>query len=111
MITSFGLVTLDDLNPVRATNNEIDPTALMLCHSVMIQTWWQNTGNIYICDRQAADKTTGAGVIAVLPPPSANSYPAFTDTITGAIAGINLERIWLVADVKGESALVTGDIP
>jgi hypothetical protein len=77
----------------------------------MIEAWPTNAGKIYICDRSNANKTTGVGIVAILGIPSANSIPTFTDTITGAYAGINLESIWIDAETNNDSVLVAAEIP
>jgi hypothetical protein len=112
MLTSLGKVVVASKGTlVRATNNLSSPASKYLCHSIMIEVWPTNSGKIYICDRQGANRTTGEGVVAILGIPTVNSIPTFTDTITGAIAAINLEQLWLDADIDGEGALVVGDLP
>jgi hypothetical protein len=112
MLVALGKVTIDNAGTLkRATDNLVDPTAMFLCHSIMIEVWPSNNGKIYVCDRADADSTTGYGIVAILGVPTVNSIPTFTDTVTGAIAAINLEEIWLDAELDGEGAIVVGDRP
>lgn len=111
MIVSLGRVNVDTPGTlVRATNNESDPTSAYLCHSCMIRVDPNNTGYIYICDRSNADVDTGGGVICVLGVPTVNSIPSFTDTVTNAIAAINLERVWIDAELADNGVIVSADI-
>jgi hypothetical protein len=112
MLTSLGKVTIDTAGVLkRATYNLSTPTTKFLCHSIMIEAWPTNTGKVYICDRSNAVASTGVGIVAILGVPTVNSIPTFTDTITGAIAAINLEGIWIDVENSGDSVLVVGDVP
>ena len=112
MLVSLGKVTIATPGVLkRATENNAVPSSRFLCHSVMIEVWPENSGKIYICDRSDADKSTGYGLVAILGIPTENSMPSFVDTITGAIAGINLELLWIDSEVGGDGVIVSAEVP
>jgi hypothetical protein len=112
MLTSLGKVTVSTPGTlVRATANVSSPTAKYLAHSIMIEAWPANVGKIYICDSASANRSTGVGVVAILGVPTSSSIPTFTNTMTGAIAAINLEQLWIDADIGDDAVLVVADIP
>lgn len=105
--TSLGFVTVTTAGtPVRCTINESDPTARVAAHSYLVEAKSTNTGAIYI-GSASMNKSTGAGVYAVLPPPTLNIYPSFSSNIVEAAAGFNMNEVYLDADVNGEKALVS----
>lgn len=76
------------------------------CHAALFQARKANTGKVYI-GLPTMDRTTGAGVAAVLAIPTDNSIPAFSISLTLAPAGLDLSSLYLDADVAGEGALLT----
>lgn len=103
-LKSFGKVTVTTAGtPVRATLNESTPSARVGLQSFTVFALLGNTGaNIYV-GSSAMNKTTLAGVYAIVP----------KGTSAGAIinlapTGINLNEIYLDADTSGDAALVSG---
>ena len=108
MLVSLGKIVIATPGvKLRATNNQTDPTKGFLAHSVLIEAWPSNTGKIYICDRSTANTTTGVGLLAILGIPTANFIPTFTDTISYASNGCNIEQIWIDADNPNDGVLVS----
>lgn len=108
MWRSLGkVVVLNSGTLVRATNNEISPNDRVPCQSLLFEQWPGNTGKIYICDRQAANKATGVGVLAVLAPPTSTGFPSAGIGVPTAPAALNAADFWLDAEISGEGALVS----
>lgn len=103
---SLGKVTATAGTPVRLTTNESDPTARYGAHSYLVEALSTNTGAVYI-GSASLNRTTLAGVYAILPPPTTNSYPNFSATVTYAAAAFNLAEIYIDVDVSNEGALVS----
>ena len=104
---SLGYVTVTAAGtPVRLTSNETTPADRYPVHSYLIEVVSSNTGKIFV-GSSTMNKATGAGVYAVLPPPTTNVYPSFSSNIVEAAAGFNLAEVYLDADVNGEKALVS----
>lgn len=93
--------------PVRATNNENDPTARYGAHAMLFQQVPGNTGKIYIMDRSTGNRSSGAGVLAVLAIPTTNLLPSASATITYAPAGFNAVDFWIDAENNGEGCQVS----
>lgn len=91
--------------PVQATL----PTTLTLgnVHAVIVQGWPTNGGNLYVGDRQTMNKTTGVGVLYVIPAPTATSYPSWSSAVTHGANAVPLSKLWLDADVSGDKALIS----
>ena len=107
MLRSLGKVTVTvSGTPIRLTNAEGDPTVRYPAHSFLVEALSTNTGALYVGTR-TMDKTSLAGVFAIIPPPLTNSFPSFSTTVTYAPAAFNLADIWLDAAVSGEGALVS----
>lgn len=97
--------------PVIATTNETDPTKRYGCQTMFFEQLQANTGKLYICDRATANRTTGAGVLAVIPAPTLTSgvatvLPYASFTVPTAAAALNAAEFWVDADVNGEGCIV-----
>lgn len=105
-LKSFGKVTVSAAGtPVRATLNESDPTARYAVQSVTVFALAGNTGtNIYV-GSSAMNKTTLAGVYAIVS--KGNNTSA---TIVEAPAGIMVNELYLDADTSADAALVSATI-
>lgn len=111
---SLGKVTVAAAGtPVIATTNETTPTDRYSCQTLFIQQMQANTGKLWICDRATANKTTGVGILAVIPAPSLNAssvattLPYASVTIPNAPGAMQANKIWIDADNTGESAIVS----
>lgn len=103
MFKVFGLVTVANSGTkVRLTNNETDPTAVYLVHSYLIAVKETNTGPIFI-GNSSMDKSTGAGVIAVLPKPNISTIPR----LEGTASYEKLNEIWVDAEKDGDGVYVS----
>lgn len=102
-LRSFGKVTVTTAGtPVRCTINQTAPTDRVAVQSVTIQALAGNSGtNIYV-GNSAMNKSTLAGVYAMVPKGVAGSI-----TINLAPAGIMVNEIFLDADTNGDAALVS----
>jgi hypothetical protein len=108
MWRSLGKVTIVSSGTlVRATNNESIPGLRFPCQSLLFEQWPGNTGKIYICDRQTADKSTGTGVLAILAPPTTTGYPSAGVGIPTAPTPFNAAEFWVDVEVDGEGVLVS----
>jgi hypothetical protein len=101
MFVSLGKKTVTTAGtPVQISSTSIK------AHSVCIQVNSANTGKIYI-GTSTLVAATYVGVLKVLPPPSASSYPEFVATQIMAQNGIDLSELWIDSSVNGESAIVS----
>jgi hypothetical protein len=91
---SLGKISVTPGTPVRITNNQASPTTHLACGSIMIQTLSSSTGFVYI-GLSNLDKSSGTGVLAVLPVPTTNSIPAFSLGNPTAQAGINANELFI----------------
>jgi hypothetical protein len=108
MWRSLGKVTVAAPGTlVRCTNNELNPGERVPCQSLLFEQWPGNTGKIYICDRQTASAATGAGILAILAPPTANGYASAGVGIPTAPTPFNAAEFWVDAEVAGEGVLVS----
>lgn len=92
--------------PVRVTSGFADPAAHLGVHAIMFQVNPANTDAIYI-GFAGMNKTTLAGVIAVLGVPTVNFIPTFSVALSIAPNGLALEAYYIDADVAAEGCLVT----
>lgn len=101
-LKSLGKVTVAAAGtPVRATLNESVPATRYAVQSFTVTALAGNTGtNIYV-GNSGLNKSTLAGVFAIVPKGSSSSA-----IIAQAPAGINLNEIYLDADTSADSALV-----
>ena len=103
MFKVFGLVTVDNSGTkVRATKNQADPTADYPVHSYRIVAKETNTGQIFIGD-STLDKSTGAGIMAVLPKPTVSNIPQ----LKGTASYEKLNELWIDAEKDGDGVYVS----
>lgn len=102
-LKSLGKVTVTTAGtPVRATINESTPANRYAVQSFSVFALAGNSGaNIY-AGSSAMNKTTLAGVYAIIPKGAAGSA-----VIVQAPAGINLNEIYIDADTNGDACLVS----
>lgn len=103
---SLGKVTATAGTPVRLTNNQTDPAAAYSCHSYFVEALSTNTGAVYI-GNSTLNKTTLAGVYAILPPPSTNIYPSFSSAVGYSPAHFNAAEVWIDVATSTEGVLVS----
>lgn len=107
MLRSRGKVTVTSAGtPVRLTTNESTPSARLGCHAFMVESLSTNTGKIFI-GTSGMNKTTLAGVVAILAIPTSNILPVFTVGFSGAPNAFNLADYYVDADNSGEAVLVS----
>lgn len=108
MILSLGKVTVTTAGtPERVTKGQTDPNADVLVYSFLIEALPSNTGNVYIGVKSNMNKTTLAGVVAILPIPTSNLIPSFAATVTNLPHNENLNRLYIDVDVSGEGVLIS----
>lgn len=103
-LQSLGKVSAVPGTPTRITNNQASPTTHLAVGSVMIQTLSSSTGKIFI-GLSNMDKTTGVGVLAVLPIPTSNSIPSFSAGNPSAQAGINVNDLFIDGDSTSDGVI------
>lgn len=107
---SLGLVSVATAGTeVRATSTQSDPTARIGVQAVQFQVRPANTGLIYIGTADL-DKSTGAGVLAVLPAPASATTGAFASASfseVNAPAGMNVADFYLDSTVNGDGVFVS----
>ncbi len=105
---ALGKITVTTAGtPVQATVNQSVPSDRVGCNAIMIEVWWANTGKIYICDRQAANTSTGVGVLAILAPPTTNFLPSFSATLPYAPGGLNAADLYINAEISNDGVLIS----
>jgi hypothetical protein len=72
----------------------------------MVQVLPMNSGRVYV-GLLGMNKTTKAGVLAVLGVPTQNVIPAFTATVSYATAEFNLADIFIDVEVGNEGVIVS----
>jgi hypothetical protein len=75
-------------------------------HGIMFEAAPGNTGKVYI-GWQTLDRSTFAGVMAILAVPTTNFLPTFSAAVTIAPNGLNVNEFWIDADNSNEGAIVT----
>jgi len=94
-------------SPVSISAALPDPkTRTLKVYAALFQALPANTGKIYI-GKSTLNKTTLAGVAAVLSIPTANLIPSFGMSLTIAPAGVDLTDLYLDADIANEGVLLT----
>ena len=106
-IHSLGRLQITAGTPLRVTNNEPTPTDRYQCHAIMIEAWPTNAGKVWIFDREAGNKTTGEGVVAILAPPATNIFPTFTVGFSGFANPIDASLYWVDVDNTGEGVVIS----
>ena len=106
MLRSLGKVTTTAGTPIRLTTNESVPGTRYAAHSFLVEALSSNTGAIYV-GTSTMNRTTLAGVFAVIPPPTANNFPSFTATVSYSANHFNLAEIYLDVATSAEGALVS----
>lgn len=105
---SLGRITVTvPGTPVRLTANQATPGASILVHALMIQPHPANVGKVYIGITSGFNKN-GSGQIAWLPAPTANSAPAFSETVSYAQNAVEANEIWIDADNANDSVIGSG---
>lgn len=107
MVITLGKVTSTTPGtPVRITKDQAIPGARIPAHSMMFQALSTNGGKIYI-GHSNMNKTTLAGVIAVLPTPTSSILPVFSMSIAYSPLGFNAADYWIDVDTSGDGVLVS----
>lgn len=79
------------------------------CQSFQIQALPSNTGKIHI-GNAAMVKATGVGVHAILPTPADSTsgpFPSQSFSVPFAANALNLDLVYLDADVSGDGVIIT----
>lgn len=110
MVRSLGYVSVAAAGtPVRATNNETDPAARIGAQAVLFQALPANAGPIYI-GLAGMDKTTGVGVLAILPgptDPATGPFPSFSPAQPLSAAAFNMADFYVDADNNDDGVVIS----
>jgi len=110
---SLGLITVTTAGTkVRATSTQSDPTARIGIQAIQFQVRPANTGLIYV-GTSALDKSTGAGVLAVLPAPASATTGAFASASfaeVNAPAGLNIADFYVDSTVNGDGVFISATV-
>lgn len=79
---------------------------LSTVHAFMIEALSSNIGKVYV-GTSDLNKGTLAGVLVVLPVPTANFLPTFSVSVTSAANALSLSDLWIDADNAGEGVLIS----
>lgn len=74
-------------------------------HAVLIEALPTNTGKAFILEPSGVKG--GPGELAILPIPTANTIPTFSETISAAPNALDLFYYFIDVDVSGEGVLVS----
>lgn len=108
VLNSFGKVTVSSAGtPVQASVNGAGVGTFTECNAVLIEAWPTNIGAIYIGNSSTMNKTTGAGIVAILAAPSSTFIPSFSATIAYASGGIDVDNFWIDAASNGDAVVVS----
>lgn len=99
--TSLGKVVVT----TAGTRKQIS-TSVIFAHTVFVQQFPGNTGKIYLGDVTVVG-STGVGVTAILPIPTANSLGSFTLSWPDPHFQFDLSQLYLDSEVNGEGAIVS----
>jgi hypothetical protein len=111
MLVSLGKVDVAAPGtPERLTKNRTDPTEEFPVHAVLAQVLPGNKGNVYI-GVAGMDRTSLAGVVAILPIPTVNLLATFSASISYAVAGLQADEIWVDADQSGDGVVAGVVVP
>jgi hypothetical protein len=106
MIDSLGKVTVTTPGTlVRATLNRSDPAKALPCHGILFEALPTNVGRVYV-GRSGLNRTTLAGVFAMLPVPTTNVLPTFSTALTLAPNGLAAHDFYIDADNAGDGVLI-----
>ena len=109
MVGSLGYVTVTTAGtPVRATVNAPTPSQRLGIQSITFQVLPANAGLIYY-GRAGMDKSTGVGVLGILPKPASATTGPFeeaTISIPVAPAALNAADFYVDATSSGDKVLV-----
>jgi len=106
MIRSLGKITVATAGtPVTLAQNATNQSPNR-CHSFLVQVLSTNLGKIYIGQR-GMNKTTLAGVFAVLAVPTANILQSFSATLSYAPNDFTASGIYIDADNSGEGVIAS----
>lgn len=101
-LQAIGKVTVTTAGtPVRVTSTKTGAQA------IMVQAWHANTGKIFVGTSASMNKTTGAGVLAMIPAPTTGVIPTASFSIPLAPVGMDASDLWIDADTNGEGCIVT----
>lgn len=92
---------------VRLTANQSDPAGVLAAHSYMVEALPTNAGPVYVASSSPVDRVNLTNVIAIIPPPATNIYPAFSATDTIQMNAFNMADRWIDADVNGDGVLAS----
>lgn len=82
-------------------------TATTYCNSILMETWPTNTGKMYIGTSASMNKSTGDGLVAILPAPTNGVLFSWSATVPYAPGGVRGDQLWIDADNSGDSLLVS----
>jgi len=107
MWRSIGYITVTTAGTPVQVSETREPA-----QTIFFQQAEDNTGKIWICSSASANKTTGVGVLAVIPAPTltdevATTLPYASVTIPSAPCALNVMNFWVDADENGEKCLVS----
>lgn len=103
---SLGKITATAGAPVRITTNQTSASASLPVHSYLIEALSTNTGKVYI-GNSTLNRTTLAGVYAILPPATTSVYPSFSSAVSYAPSIFNAADIWIDVDTSTEGVLAS----
>jgi len=103
MIKSLGKVTVAVAGTPEAITKNWTATTRR-CHSFLVEVLPTNTGKVYVGDKNL-NKSTLAGVFAILAIPTTNLLPSFSATLSYAPDAFDAGDIFLDVDVSGEGAV------
>lgn len=107
VVTSGTPVQVPSTLLLPASSGTIGAGGLSTVHAFVVQTLAGNTGKIYV-GLAGMVKATLAGVLVVLPVPTANLIPTFSVSLTEAANALSLTDLWFDADNSGEGVTISG---
>jgi hypothetical protein len=106
MWKSLGYITGTPGATTPITQNETDPTKMLLCHAIFFQQVRTNTGFI-LCGQAGLNEATGVGLNAVLAIPTDNSLPNATVGIPDSGNPLNAAEYVISPTVGSDKCLVS----
>jgi len=104
---ALGKVTTTAGVPIKVTGTNKFPAWITSCHSYLVEVLPTNKGIVYVGDRPTMSRATFEGVLAWLPPPTTNSAPSYTVTISSAPNGLSVLERYIDVDVDGDGVIVS----